>query len=44
VKDSLPGYKRARTNKEGEAYAPSFLIDFDRLTDKATGGNGVDKG
>jgi hypothetical protein len=41
---ALPGYKKIRINKKGEAYAPSFLVDFAKLTDHATGGDGAKKG
>jgi hypothetical protein len=44
AKDSLPGYKKIRINKMGEAYAPAFLVDFVELTDHIIGGNGVKKG
>ncbi|MDR0768787.1 MAG: hypothetical protein LBE71_02625 [Dysgonamonadaceae bacterium] len=42
--DALPGYKKIRINKKGESYAPAFLVDFARLTDHATGGDGAKKG
>jgi hypothetical protein len=42
--DALPGYKKIRINRKGEAYAPSFLVDFAKLTDHATGGDGAKKG
>ncbi|MDR3141750.1 MAG: hypothetical protein LBU37_08515 [Tannerellaceae bacterium] len=44
AKNTLPGYKKIRINKKGEAYAPSFLVDFAKLTDYVTGGDGVRKG
>jgi hypothetical protein len=44
AKNSLPGYEKIRINKKGEAYAPQFLVDFARLSDNITGGDGVKKG
>jgi hypothetical protein len=41
---SLPGYRKIRTNKKGEAYVPGFLADLARLSDHAAGGDGVEKG
>jgi hypothetical protein len=43
-KSYKPGYMKIRTNRDGEAYAPSWLVDFARFTDDLTGGNGVEKG
>jgi hypothetical protein len=40
----LPGYKQARTNLKGEAYAPSFLVDFSKWANDVTGGDSVKKG
>jgi hypothetical protein len=44
AKDGLPGYKKIRVNKKGEAYAPAFMVDFAELTDHITGGDGNRKG
>jgi hypothetical protein len=44
AKNTSPGYKRIRINKKGEAYAPQFLVDFARLSDNVTGGDGIKKG
>jgi hypothetical protein len=39
-----PGYTRVRTNKKGETYTPSFIVDFIKGVDQATGGDSVEKG
>jgi|GEM_PF-4079145 len=39
-----PGYLKVRTNKRGEPYAPSFLVRIAADLDRATGGDGVEKG
>jgi hypothetical protein len=44
AKNTSPGYKRIRINKKGEAYAPQFLVDFARLSDNVTFGDGIKKG
>jgi hypothetical protein len=39
-----PLWEQVRTNKKGESYAPKSLIDFFRLLDEATGGDGTEPG
>ncbi|MDR1274681.1 MAG: hypothetical protein LBK12_09050 [Odoribacteraceae bacterium] len=40
----LPGFKQARVNRRGEAYADDWLIEFAGAVDAMTGGDGVRRG
>ncbi|GHV60763.1 hypothetical protein FACS1894195_0080 [Bacteroidia bacterium] len=41
---TIPGYLSVRTDKAGKVYAPEFIVEFTRLLDIASGGDGVKPG